>query len=190
MSRVYLAYMKKNFKGGLTAQAGFTLIELLVVIAIIAVLTTIIIASLTSAKNKAIDKAVQTNMLAVRNQAQLYYDGAGSGSYAPSQSIPLSNNCAIGMYGADPVIVKAIAQIVKDRGVDYVACFSTPATYAVVAKLKNTNDYFCLDSINTGKFVDGNSNAAWNGMYGQGSQGGDPNVKTAVVDTNTALCNG
>jgi prepilin-type N-terminal cleavage/methylation domain-containing protein len=172
-----------------TSSRGFTLIELLVVIAIIAVLTTIVIASLTTAKNKAIDKSIQANMLAVRNQAQLYFDGAGEGTYAPDQAIPLSNNCAIGIY-TDPIVVKAVAQLIKDRGIDYVACFSTSKTYAIVTRLKNTNDYFCIDSINTGKFVDGNSNAAYNGMYGQGSQNGDPSIRTAVIDTNTALCNG
>lgn len=168
---------------------GFTLIELLMVVAIIAFLTAIIIASLTSAKNKAIDKAIQTNMLTIRNQAQLFFDGAGGGSYAPLQSVPLANNCTVGIY-ADAVVVKAIARLVLDRGVDYVACFSTTNSYAIVTKLKHTNDYFCLDPVNSGKIIDGNSNAAWNGMYGQGSQGGNPTVKTAVVDTNTALCNG
>ncbi len=182
--------MKDILSSKTLKQKGFTLIELMVVVIIVAILIAISVVALNTARNKAVDKAIQTNMLAIRNQAQLYFDGAGSGTYAPSQAIPLSNNCAMGLYGADPVIVQAVAQIVKDRGVDYIACFSTPSTYAVVARLKNTNDYFCLDSINSGKFVDGNSNAAWNGMYGQGSQGGDPSVRTAVVDTNTALCNG
>lgn len=170
------------------SSKGFTLIELMVVVIIISILTTIVIASLTSAKNKAIDKAVQTNMLAVRNQAQLYYEGAGAGSYAPSQAAPVANNCAMGMYGSDPVVVKAVAQLVKDRGVDHIACFSTDSSFALVAKLKHTNDYFCLDSVNTGKFIDGNSNAAYNGMYGQGAQI-DATTRTAAVDTNTALCN-
>lgn len=169
---------------------GFTLIELLVVVAIVSLLTAIIIASLTSAKNKALDKAIVANMLTIRNQAQLYYEGAGAGVYAPVQALPLSNNCAIGLYTGDTVILDAVARLVLDRGVDYVACFSTPTTYALVTKLKSSNDYFCLDSVNTGKVIDGNSNAAWNGMYGQGSQNGDPAVKTAVVDTNTALCSG
>jgi prepilin-type N-terminal cleavage/methylation domain-containing protein len=153
---------------------GFTLIELLVVVAIVSLLTAIIIASLTSAKNKALDKAIVANMLTIRNQAQLYYEGAGAGVYAPEQTLPLSNNCATGLYTGDTVILDAVARLVLDRGVDYVA----------------SNDYFCLDSLNTGKIIDGNSTAAWNGMYGQGSQNGDPTVKTATVDTNTALCNG
>ncbi|MBP6858027.1 MAG: prepilin-type N-terminal cleavage/methylation domain-containing protein [Candidatus Pacebacteria bacterium] len=167
---------------------GFTLIELMIVIIIVVTLIAITIASLTSAKNKAIDKAIQANMLTVRTQAQLYFDGTGGGSYGPDQSIPLSNDCTIGLF-SEPVVTLAVNQMKLDRGVDHVVCFSSPKTFGIVVKLKSTNDYFCIDSVNTGTVVDGNSNAAYNGMYGQGSQNGDPSVKTGVIDTNTALCN-
>lgn len=158
---------------------GFTLIELLVVVAIISVLTTIIIASLTSAKNKAIDKAIIANMLTIRSQAQLYFDGVGSGSYAPAQSFPLSNDCSAGMYSADIIISKTLGQIIKDRGLDYVACFSNTNTFALVARLKFNNDYFCLDSVTAGRFID--TDDAYNGLYGQGLG--------AAVNTDTGLCN-
>ena len=160
----------------------------MVVVGIVAVLVAIIIAALGSAKDNALDKAILGNMLTIRNQAQLYFDGPGSSSYAPDELSPYTNDCTRGLY-LDPVVTQAVNRIKIDRGIDYVACFSSTKTFAIVAKLKSGNNYFCLDSMNSGKIIDGNSNAAWLGMYGQGSQNGDPSVKTGVVDTNTALCN-
>ena len=55
-------------------QKGFTLIELLVVIAIIGILATIVLASLNSARVKANDVAVKSNLDNARAQAELFYD--------------------------------------------------------------------------------------------------------------------
>ena len=57
-------------------QKGFTLIELLVVIAIIGILATIVLASLNSARVKANDVAVKSNLDNARAQAELFYDSA------------------------------------------------------------------------------------------------------------------
>ena len=53
---------------------GFTLIELLVVIAIIGILSSVVLASLNSARNKGADAAVKSNLSNIRAQAELYYD--------------------------------------------------------------------------------------------------------------------
>ncbi len=60
---------------------GFTLIELLVVIAIIGILSSVVLASLNTARNKGADAAVKSNLDNARAQAELYYD-ANSSSYA------------------------------------------------------------------------------------------------------------
>ncbi len=58
--------------------AGFTLIELLVVIAIIGLLSSVILASLNSARLKAQDAQTQANFSSLYTALQLYYDKHGS----------------------------------------------------------------------------------------------------------------
>ena len=58
-------------------NTGFTLIELLVVIAIIGILSSIVLASLNSARAKGTDVAIKSTLAQIRTQASLYYDNNG-----------------------------------------------------------------------------------------------------------------
>jgi type II secretion system protein G len=69
-----LKKIKKNFKN----KQGFTLIELLVVIAIIGVLSSVVLASLNSARSKARDVVRLTDMKTLRNILELYYNDNGT----------------------------------------------------------------------------------------------------------------
>ena len=53
---------------------GFTLIELLVVIAIIGILSSVVLASLNTARGKGANAAVKANLNNIRAQAEVFYD--------------------------------------------------------------------------------------------------------------------
>ena len=66
----------KYFRCG--TVSGFTLIELLVVISIIGFLSSVVLASLANARNKAANSAVKSNLANIRAQAELIYGSADS----------------------------------------------------------------------------------------------------------------
>jgi len=95
---------------------GFTLIELLVVIAIIGILSSVVLASLNTARNKGADAALKANLSGIRTQAELYYDT--NSKYNVDGTTPLAGTgaagaiCGVvtGMY-SDANIVSAIGQV-------------------------------------------------------------------------------
>jgi len=73
--------MKINFR------SGFTLVELLVVIAIIAILSSVVLASLSAAKQKGLYARAQTDISQLRNAMHLYRLDKG-------ELPPLGGNCS------------------------------------------------------------------------------------------------
>jgi len=111
-------------------RKGFTLIELLVVIAIIGILSSVVLASLNTARDKGEDAAIKANLNNVRTQAELYYDGAGDGDY-------------VDVCTADTTFVNAINSAAGQ-------CFDESTTgissgWAANAEL-NTGEYYCVDN--------------------------------------------
>jgi prepilin-type N-terminal cleavage/methylation domain-containing protein len=81
-------------------KRGFTLIELLVVIAIIGVLSSVVLVSLNTARGKARDAKVRSELRQIQTAVQLYYDRFGAmppntypGNYCSNQPNFLQVTC-------------------------------------------------------------------------------------------------
>ena len=74
-------------------KRGFTLIELLVVIAIIGVLSSVVLASLNSARTKANDAKTRSDLHQISVALEFYYDKFGSypPNPTPSSGVPISS---------------------------------------------------------------------------------------------------
>ncbi len=121
---------------------GFTLIELLVVIAIIGILSSVVLASLNSARSKGNDVAVRSNLANIRTQAAVFLDNGSSITDATSCT-------TVGSIFADSVITKQIAAA-QSAGAGAAICNSKAAnsgSWAVQVQLKGTNPalYACAD---------------------------------------------
>lgn len=123
---------------------GFTLIELLVVIAIIGILSSVVLASLNTARAKGADAAIKANLAGIRSQAGIIYD---------------NTSAFIGVC-TDPTIVRAVesakttagvlgATRVNDTGLEGSAtCIETNNGWSVEVPLKTTpTSFFCVNDV-------------------------------------------
>ena len=140
--------------GHIKTDRGFTLIELLVVIAIIGILSSVVLASLNTARNRGADANIKANLANIRAQAELIYDTDGDYDAV----------CAANSTTQNTQIASMIASVNSQGGT---AVCGKPATgaataWAASATLKTTNqfgassgtDYFCVDSAGASKVID------------------------------------
>ncbi len=135
---------------------GFTLIELLVVIAIIGILSSVVLASLTTARSRGSSASVQNQLANMRAQAELYYSTTGNNSYGPAQTItPCSSASAGNLFTGTNGLGNLITGVrnVVTTSAD-VQCISTLTAWAVAARdPASTTNSFCVDSTGASKSV-------------------------------------
>jgi type IV pilus assembly protein PilA len=132
-------------------QKGFTLIELLVVIAIIGILSSVVLASLNTARAKGGDAAIKSQLAAIRPQAEIVYDN--NGNYGTSLAIATDTSCtgaaATTLFGTTTV-AQQVTGAYNASG--HVACVSTGSAWAIAASLKSDNTQaWCVDSTGASK---------------------------------------
>jgi len=142
---------------------GFTLIELLVVIAIIGILSSVVLASLNTARSKGSDASVKSNLNGARAQAELFYDTAQTydgvcaalSTATPGGISNLVLAAARNLSSSAAVVADATAFTYSASGAaGSSACHDSGAGWAAIVSLKSpttTSAGWCVDSTGNAK---------------------------------------
>ncbi len=148
-------------------KKGFTLIELLVVIAIIGILSSIILVSLNTARQKGMDGAVKGDLSTIRVQAAL--DRSGNNNSYGTMSAVVSGSPAYawtGTPGAAPLFVaagintgdKTVGNALTNAyanasGPNRVYYYANDNAFFAAARLSGSQGYWCVDANGYGGII-------------------------------------
>lgn len=156
-------------------KKGFTILELLVTIAIIGLLSAVVLSSLNSARGKAADSAVKSNLFNMRTQAAKLHDAHGCYTQSAIACTPTTPVAVVA--GPCPTAANPPATIfsifgdqtfynmrdaAKQAGGGFDACSATAGggAWAVAVQLKtDLTKAWCVDSTGASKLINNGASA-------------------------------
>jgi len=137
------------------AKRGFTLIELLVVIAIIGILSSVVLASLNTARSKGTDAKVQSEMRSVAVNAEIYYDN-NDNAYQTGSSATSACDAANTLFSStNPNIAQIVEDLESIPGDMHCNVNADGDAYLFSHVLTATTSAFCVDSTGQAKITAG-----------------------------------
>ena len=139
----------------LNNKKGFTLIELLVVIAIIGILSSIVLASLNTARAKGSDAAIKSSLDQMRSQSEIYYDANNQQYATVATTSPSLANCTLASSfvasGQQGATILAYASSTSGAAAN-IKCVVGKTGWSVSVPLKsNSTLSWCVDNTGASK---------------------------------------
>ena len=140
---------------------GFTLIELLVVIAIIGVLSSVVVTTLTTARNKAKDVAIKAAVRQMAAAAQLEYTQTGSYTAFAYGWDYNATDCSGSFAGNQAVNARQICANIVTNGPSFYSGTNgdNVQRFSFMAYLPGKQRYFCVGS--SGRISDIETSSTW-----------------------------